>query len=35
MKNVVIVDGLRTPFTKAWTDFAGIPAQDLGSIVIR
>lgn len=35
MKNVVIVDGLRTPFTKAWTDFMDIPAQDLGAIVTR
>ena len=35
MKNVVIVDGLRTPFIKAWTDFAQIPAQNLGSIVTR
>ncbi len=35
MKNVVIVDGLRTPFIKAWTDFAGIPAQTLGAIVTR
>ncbi len=35
MKNVVIVDGLRTPFMKAWTDFARIPAQNLGAIVIR
>lgn len=35
MKNVVIVDGLRTAYTKAWTDFADIPAQDLGSIVAR
>ena len=35
MKNVVIVDGLRTAFTKAWTDFMGIPAQDLGTIVTR
>lgn len=35
MKNVVIVDGLRTPFVKAWTDFAAIPAHDLGSIVTR
>ncbi len=35
MKNVVIVDGLRTAFTKAWTDFMEIPAQDLGSIVSR
>jgi acetyl-CoA acetyltransferase family protein len=35
MKNVVIVDGLRTPFIKAWTDFAAIPAQTLGAIVSR
>ncbi len=35
MKNVVIADGLRTAFTKAWTDFSGIPAQDLGSIAAR
>ena len=35
MKNVVIVDGLRTPFIKAWTDFMEIPAQDLGTTVIR
>jgi len=35
MKNVVIVDGLRTPFVKAWTDFAAIPAQNLGAIVTR
>jgi len=35
MKNVVIVDGLRTPFVKAWTDFMQIPAHDLGSLVTR
>jgi acetyl-CoA acetyltransferase family protein len=35
MKNVVIVDGLRTPFIKAWTDFAAIPAHNLGAIVTR
>ena len=35
MKEVVIVDGLRTPFLKAWTDFMKIPAHDLGSIVAR
>jgi acetyl-CoA acetyltransferase family protein len=35
MKDIVIVDGLRTPFVKAWTDFAQIPAQNLGSIVTR
>jgi len=35
MKKVVIVDGLRTPFMKAWTDFAAIPAHNLGAIVTR
>lgn len=35
MKNVVIVDGLRTAFVKAWSDFMAIPAQDLGSITTR
>jgi acetyl-CoA acetyltransferase family protein len=35
MKRVAIVAGLRTPFVKAWTDFATIPAQDLGSLLVR
>jgi len=35
MKNVVIADGLRTPFVKAWTDFTQIAAHDLGAIVTR
>jgi acetyl-CoA acetyltransferase family protein len=35
MKNVVIVDGLRTPFVKAWTDFMQVTAHDLGSLVSR
>ena len=35
MKKVVIVDGLRTAFTRAWTDFMEIPAQDLGAFVTR
>jgi acetyl-CoA acetyltransferase family protein len=35
MKNVVIVDGLRTPFVKAWSDFMALPAHDLGSLVTR
>ena len=35
MKKVVIVDGLRTPFIKAWTDFSKIPAHDLASVVTR
>ena len=35
MKRVVIIDGLRTPFVKAWTDFMKLPAHDLGSYVTR
>jgi acetyl-CoA acetyltransferase family protein len=35
MKNVVIVDGLRSPYIKAWTDFAQISAQDLATYVVR
>lgn len=35
MKRVAIVAGLRTPFTKAWTDFTNIPAHNLGSLLVR
>ena len=35
MKNVVIVDGLRTPYVKFDTDFKDIPAQQLGAIVLK
>lgn len=35
MKQVVIVDGLRTPFVKFTTDFKDIPAQELAAIVLR
>ena len=35
MKNVVIVDGLRTPYLKFDTDFKEIPAQQLGAIVFK
>lgn len=35
MSRIAIVDGLRTPFVKAWTDFADIPAQELGRIAAR
>jgi acetyl-CoA acetyltransferase family protein len=35
MKQVAIVGGFRTPFVKAWTDFNDIPAQDLGSLLLR
>lgn len=32
---IAIVDGIRTPFIKAWADFDNIPAQELGRIVVR
>ncbi|MEJ2052579.1 MAG: thiolase family protein [Calditrichaceae bacterium] len=35
MKNVVIVDGLRSPYLKYGTDFKDISAQELGAIVLR
>ena len=35
MKNVVIVDGLRSPYLKFDTDFKEIPAQQLGAIVLK
>ena len=35
MLRIAIVDGVRTPFIKAWTDFADIPAQELGRIAVR
>jgi acetyl-CoA acetyltransferase family protein len=35
MPRIAIVDGIRTPFVKAWTDFWDIPGQDLGRIVTR
>ncbi len=31
MKKIAIVDGIRTPFIKAWTLFDAIPAQELGA----
>ena len=34
MKDVVIVDGLRTPYVKAGTLFKSLPAQELGRIVV-
>ncbi len=34
MKNVVIVDGLRSPYLKFDTDFKDIPAQQLGARVL-
>lgn len=35
MPRIAIVEGIRTSFIKAWTDFADIPAQELGRIVVR
>ncbi len=35
MKDVVIVDGLRTPYLKMGTDFQNVPAQELGAIVLK
>jgi len=35
MKNVVIVDGLRTPYLKYGTEFKDVPAQELGAIVVK
>lgn len=34
MKKIAIVDGLRTPFIKAWTLFNDIPAQKLGALAV-
>ncbi len=35
MKNVVIVDGLRSPYLKYDTDFKDLPAHQLGAIVFK
>jgi acetyl-CoA C-acetyltransferase/acetyl-CoA acyltransferase len=35
MSRIAIVDGIRTPFVKAWGDFWGIPGQELGRIAVR
>lgn len=35
MSRIAIIDGVRTPFVKAWTDFEDIPAQELGRIAVR
>ena len=35
MSRIAIVEGIRTPFVRAWTDFWDIPAQELGRIVVR
>ena len=35
MSRIAIVDGIRTPFVRAWTDFGDIPAQELGRLAVR
>lgn len=35
MGRIAIVEGIRTPFVKAWTVFEDIPAQTLGAICVR
>src|SRR3990167_1713436 len=35
MKRIAIVDGVRTPFIKAWTLFDALPAQKLGGLCVR
>ncbi len=35
MKEVVIIDGLRTPYAKAGTAFKDVPAVDLGAAILR
>src|SRR3989338_3645921 len=35
MGRIAIVEGVRTPFVKAWTVFEDIPAQKLGAICVR
>ncbi|MDP3920739.1 MAG: thiolase family protein [Candidatus Omnitrophota bacterium] len=34
MKKIAIVDGVRTPFVKAWTHFDRLPAQRLGAMCV-
>ncbi|HVM62583.1 MAG TPA: thiolase family protein [Verrucomicrobiae bacterium] len=34
MTRLAIIDGIRTPFTKAGTELKSLPAQDLGRIVV-
>lgn len=35
MSRIAIVEGIRTPFARAWTDFGDIPAQELGRMAVR
>lgn len=35
MSRIAIVEGIRTPFARAWTDFWDIPAQELGRLAVR
>lgn len=35
MERIAIVEGIRTPFVKAWSLFEDVPAQRLGAIAVR
>ena len=35
MKDVVIIEGFRTPYAKAGTVFKDVPAVDLGAAVVK
>lgn len=35
MKRIAVVQGVRTPFVKAWSLFNDIPAQNLGSLCVQ
>jgi len=35
MKDVVIIEGIRTPYAKAGTAFKDVPAEDLGAAVVK
>lgn len=34
-KKIAIVDGIRTPFVKSWTEFNHLPAQKLGALCVN
>lgn len=35
MDRIAIIDGIRTPFIKAWTQFQDLPAQQMGAMCVR
>ena len=34
-RRVAIIDGARTPFARAWTQYGNLSAADLGSLAVR